>query len=134
MKFHFTKSKPREKHFSTKKLIGKYQIAKTMPAFRRPCLQHQFSVAKTKYECPYFCNLDSCEFRLPSPKFGSPTLVFSHGSFVTTEYTEVRLDDCLEKLEQESTENAYGVVTGSVADEFSRCDCRLCKPQFFSGL
>jgi len=29
VKFHFTNLKPRDKHFSTKKLIGKYQIPKS---------------------------------------------------------------------------------------------------------
>jgi len=43
MTFHFAKSKLREKQFSTKKLIGKYQITKsrgvkvTLPSFRLPC-------------------------------------------------------------------------------------------------
>jgi len=41
VEFHFTNSKLREKHFSIKRLIGKYRISKSRrahcPPFRRPC-------------------------------------------------------------------------------------------------
>ena len=48
VKFHFTISKLREAHFSTKKVIGKYQTSKSSGAgpscnpFRRPCKRGKY--------------------------------------------------------------------------------------------
>ena len=56
MRFHFTNWKLTEKHFSTKKLIGNYQIKKPMGVSKAPSDAHDAKHGKqSRYAMSIFC-------------------------------------------------------------------------------
>jgi len=97
VKFHSTNSKQREKDYSTKMLIEKYQISKSSGKGPLPCFQTHMPI-----KCEHFCStlyvssvtnqINLVNMNIPVPNFLVPPDQYINQSFRVTLSSRVRFE------------------------------------------